>query len=101
MGVMSSSKISSILDKAYSISTKQELLSLILELREHEAFLRNSYEERLKNELYRDLREGSKTYGYSSVSQILSDLYHISDRFNCCFRLRWLLDLLEIDFDGI
>jgi hypothetical protein len=42
-----------------------------------------------------DTRNGKETYGYKSDEHILSNLMYISDRFNCQFRLRWTLDLLE------
>lgn len=55
-------------------------------------------------ELYRELqlegrdgdrRDGLSSYGYASRSQIISCMNYISDRFNCSFRIRWLLDLLK------
>lgn len=36
-----------------------------------------------------DYRTGAETYGYENVE---SQLSYISDRWNCAFRLRWLLD---------
>ncbi len=46
-----------------------------------------------------DVRNGYATYGYDSDEIILDNLQYISDRWNCQFRLRWVLDLLELKKD--
>jgi len=43
-----------------------------------------------------DVRNGYVTYGYDSDESILGNLQYISDRWNCQFRLKWVLDLLEL-----
>jgi hypothetical protein len=43
-----------------------------------------------------DVRDGYATYGYDSDEIIIGNLQYISDRWNCQFRLRWVLDLLEL-----
>lgn len=50
---------------------------------------------------WRDTRSGHETYGYKSREEIEGQLEYISDRFNAVFRLRWLLDLLEIDLSKV
>ena len=52
------------------------------------------YRESLKDES--DYRVGVETYGYDSLESIKNNLVYISDRWNCSFRIKWLLDLLEI-----
>ena len=41
-----------------------------------------------------DYREGHETYGYQDIQH---DLRYISDRWNCAFRLKWLIDGIEGD----
>ncbi len=42
-----------------------------------------------------DYRSPLDTYGYKSEEEISSNLFYISDRFNCQFRLDWVLGLLD------
>jgi hypothetical protein len=42
-----------------------------------------------------DLRCGYETYGYKDDESIMYNLQYISDRWNCTFRLRWTLDLIN------
>lgn len=42
-----------------------------------------------------DDRTGEETYGYKDKESILMDLLYISDRYNCQFRLRWVLGVLN------
>ena len=42
-----------------------------------------------------DLRSGYETYGYVNDETIMYNLQYISDRWNCTFRLRWTLDLIN------
>ena len=44
-----------------------------------------------------DPRTGMETYGYQSVDAIKDNLYYISDRWSCEFRIRWLLDLIDLE----
>lgn len=43
----------------------------------------------------RDERSPLDTYGYKSEEDIAGNLFYISDRFNCQFRLNWVLGLLD------
>lgn len=42
-----------------------------------------------------DHRSGNETYGYSDRESIETDMFYISDRWRCAFRLRWLIDGIE------
>lgn len=42
-----------------------------------------------------DSRRGWQTYGFKSDEEILNNLQYISDRWNCQFRVQWVLDLLN------
>jgi hypothetical protein len=42
-----------------------------------------------------DDRSPLDTYGYKSEQEISGNLFYISDRFNCQFRLDWVLGLFE------
>ena len=44
-----------------------------------------------------DHRSGNETYGYSDRESIETDMFYISDRWRCAFRLRWLIDGIEND----
>ena len=44
-----------------------------------------------------DPRTGTETYGFRSVESIKNNLYYISDRWSCEFRIRWLLDLIDLE----
>lgn len=39
-----------------------------------------------------DNRSGKETYGYKNIQ---NDMDYISDRWNCSFRLKWLIDGIE------
>lgn len=39
-----------------------------------------------------DFRSGEESYGYASQESIDSNLFYISDRWRCAFRLKWLID---------
>ncbi len=69
-----------------------EPISYIVErLKETRPELEKLYEKSLLRD--EDNRSGIETYGYKSESSIKSNLNYISDRWNCSFRIRWLLDL--------
>ncbi len=44
-----------------------------------------------------DHRVGLETYGYESIDEIKKNLMYISDRWNCSYRIRWILDLIELN----
>jgi hypothetical protein len=43
-----------------------------------------------------DFRTGEDTYGYESDESNMINLEYISDRWNVGFRLKWLLDLIDL-----
>ena len=42
-----------------------------------------------------DYRSGADTYGYENLESIQGSLSYISDRWRACFRVRWLIDLIN------
>ncbi len=48
-----------------------------------------------------DHRVGLETYGYKSIEEIKRNLRYISDRWNCSYRIRWILDLIELDLSKL
>ena len=42
-----------------------------------------------------DFRTGLETYGFENI---YADFCHINDRWNCQFRLRWILDVLDLNY---
>ncbi len=44
---------------------------------------------------YPDERPGEETYGYKDEESIRGNLEYISDRWNCAFRIKWILDLIK------
>ena len=42
-----------------------------------------------------DYRNGNETYGYADKESIQLRRCYISDRFQCAFRLKWLIDGLK------
>lgn len=44
-----------------------------------------------------DYRSGRETYGYGSEELIQNTVHYISDRYETAFRIRWILDLLELE----
>ena len=52
--------------------------------------LKRVYAKRVRQD--KDYRIGQDTYGYDNIYW---DMRYISDRWNCSFRLRWLIDGLE------
>ena len=98
-------------NKAQNISDLQTLLwdEFILKERLENLSLKEIQDELLKRKpeltkLYKkydleekDPRPGKDTYGYKSLGSIKSNLEYISDRWQCQFRVRWLLDLIDLE----
>ena len=49
----------------------------------------------------KDYRNGTETYGYDSIDKITSDIIYISDRWSCQFRIKWLIDLCDVNLKNI
>ena len=82
---------------------KMSFDQIINELKSIEKELKRAYVLRVKDE-YRfakeyssepDLRTGFETYGYRNLESIKGNLEYISDRWDCTFRIRWILDLID------
>ena len=48
------------------------------------------YKERAED--FGDHRTGDETYGYSSQENIKNTMEYISDRWECAYRLKWIID---------
>ncbi len=77
----------------------KDLIFLQQRLKTIEPELQSMYKKYLKNE--EDYRSGSETYGYEFIEKIKSNLVYVSDRWQCAFRTKWLLDLIKLDIKGI
>ena len=73
-------------------SSNKRIKVLINELKKNKKYLNICYKESLKFD--KDYRLGEETYGYN-LRSIRNNLIYISDRWNCSFRIRWILDLIE------
>ena len=72
---------------------KMSLSDIIEKLKVIEPHLKKMYDIAIKND--QDFRSGKETYGYKSIERIKDDLTYISDKWNCSFRIRWILDLIK------
>jgi hypothetical protein len=41
---------------------------------------------------------GKESYGYDGIESIRGNLSYISGRWRCCFRVRWLIELINPDY---
>ena len=76
----------------YAYEDEWSLDEFIAELRSHEVALGICHK-LLEYEM--DDRPGEETYGYKDDEDIKHNIHYIADRWNCQFRLRWLIDLLK------
>jgi len=74
---------------------KMSLDEVIKKLKTIEPYLKKMYDIAIKND--QDFRSGEETYGYEDIEKIKGDLIYISDKWNCSFRIRWILDLIKIN----
>lgn len=44
----------------------------------------------------KDFRTGYETYGYKDDENIMDNICYINSKWNCAFRIRWILDLIDI-----
>lgn len=44
----------------------------------------------------KDFRTGYETYGYGDDENIMDNICYINSKWNCAFRIRWILDLIDI-----
>ena len=62
-------------------------------LRDNKKYLTYLY--KLNNISEKDFRTGEESYGYNNQEYIEERMSYICDRWNCGFRIRWILDLLD------
>lgn len=48
-----------------------------------------------------DYREGEDTYMYKTFESIHNNFFYVSDRWQCAFRLKWLIDGFEGGHFGV
>jgi hypothetical protein len=85
-------KISKTFDKWYK-TEKMKISEIIPELKKNLDSLKFLHKQYKKEE--NDNRSGEETYGFKTWE---SDLTYISDRWQCQFRTRWLIDLIENEY---
>jgi hypothetical protein len=84
-------QISSILSKA----DKQTLTETQKQLAKFKTDLAQLYEASMDGN-DADWRTGAETYGYHTEEQIKGDMDYISDRWRASFRIKWLIDFIDL-----
>ena len=77
----------------FIIKRERSFSDLLSELDKNKKYLEYLYKLSLVNE--KDYRSGEESYGYDNIDYVKERMSYISDRWNCAFRIRWILDLLE------
>lgn len=86
-------KIRKIFDAYYFTPKKDRtFIELLEELQQNKKYLEYLY--KLQSASEKDFRTGEESYGYSNQDYIEERMSYISDRWNCAFRIRWIMDLL-------
>ncbi len=81
-----------------SLTSEDSLPDIQKKLKKIEPELKKMYQLMLRDDI--DTRTGKETYKYQNIESIRSNLRYISDRWRCSFRIRWILDLINLkDFD--
>ena len=75
---------------------KVNYTSTLTRLKNLELTLVEIWQDRAKEE--EDFRTGEEVYGYEGDNQ--NQFEYISDRWNCAFRLAWIIGLLELKEKG-
>lgn len=96
--MISQPKIPKLMDALVRASKFDSLGKIKDELRPYYNHLVRLYESELLESEHQDYRSGSETYGYKDLESIQWSLLYISDRWNACFRVRWLIDLINPDY---
>lgn len=87
-------KIYRVFDKHYFERVGDfDFVKLMKDLYDNKKYLEICYKESLSFD--KDYRTGEEAYGYKSEDYIRERMSYISDRWNCSFRLRWILDLID------
>ena len=88
-------QICKMFDKFYFTNKKKdwEFCELLEVLRDNKKYLQYLYKLNLTSE--KDFRSGEESYGYNTQEYIEERMSYICDRWNCAFRIKWILDLLD------
>ena len=95
-------KFYSFMDKFYGNSDLYTVDKVIKELTPCLAWLKRYYENVSTKRHGKDLacyRNGFDSYGYANEKKILDDLDYISDRWRCDWRIRWIINLLDKEYN--
>lgn len=89
-------KIRKIFESHYFSPKKDRTFDELLEeLQQNKKYLMYLYKLHCASE--KDFRTGEESYGYNTQEYIEERMSYISDRWNCAFRIRWILDLLDLN----
>ena len=77
----------------FIIKQERSFSDLLSALDKNKKYLEYLYKLALANE--KDYRSGEESYGYDGQEYIEERMSYVSDRWNCAFRIRWILNLLE------
>jgi len=77
-----------------SLTSEDSLPDIQKKLKKIELELKKMYQLMLRDDI--DTRTGKETYQYQNIESIRSNLRYISDRWKCSFRIRWILDLINL-----
>lgn len=88
-------QISKMFDEFYFTGKKKDwvFVELLESLRGNIKYFKYLYRLNLTSE--KDFRTGEESYGYNNREYIEERMSYICDRWNCAFRIRWILDLLD------
>lgn len=95
-------KFYSFMDKFYGNSHLYTIDDVIKEITPCLTWLKQHYENILTKEHGKELtcyKSGYETYGYLNNEKILNDLDYISDRWRCDWRIRWIINLLDKEYN--
>lgn len=95
-------QIRKVFDEFYFTGKKKDwdFGELLESLRDNIKYFKYLYRLNLTSE--KDFRTGEESYGYNNQEYIEERMSYICDRWNCAFRIRWILDLLDrTDNNGI
>ena len=73
---------------------QKDLINLLKALKDNIENLNNCYRRSL--EFDKDYRTCEESYGYKNEENIINNLIYVSDRWNCSFRIKWIIDLINL-----
>lgn len=90
------------MDRYYYESCNYSLNRVIKELTPCLSWLKRQYELVYTKRHGKELgcyQSGFDSYGYANEKKILDDLDYISDRWRCDWRIRWIINLLDKEYN--